>query len=96
MLKGKVYFLFLFTLLLFYSIRMHKAFSNLERIASASLQAISANFTGDAFSLKSRPLDLQWMDRFIIDDLPPVKRIFPLYPFAKQYVALSSFFYFSF
>lgn len=56
----------------------------LEHVASASLQAISSNASGQAFDLKSGSLKLEFMERFPNEETPLKKRVFSLASNAKQ------------
>lgn len=66
---------------------MYKSFGNLEKVVSASLQAISANQSGQtSLDLKSKPLNVEFMERFHSDNTPLRKKVFPLGSGEKQYV----------
>lgn len=64
---------------------MYRSFGNLEKVASASLQAITANHSGlTSLDLKSKPLNLEFMERFHTDDTPLRKKVFSLGSGEKQ------------
>lgn len=72
-----------------YANRMYRSFGILEKVASASLQAIAANQVGQkSLDLKSAPLSLEFMERFPSESTPLRKKIFSLGSGEKHYFVL--------